>query len=837
MPIEINQPTPQELARISKSVTGRELAPSTRQQSAEYANWRAIADAPADPFNVERIPISRLRQMRHDPMIAFALHFVKTPLIRAPWYIKCEDAQVAAFVDYALRRIYGRLVMQYMLSLDFGFAAIAKKFVQEPILGTYFDPTDVEEQESPDDFLLPSPQTRVPSELQGAEKPIWSEGAVLPTIWKPFVPLAPEEVEIVWNNRGEFDGIKYTPRFQVTTTGGGGTGSNEGELEIDVIHALWITNDRDLMFGNVFGYPRIGRAFNYWWSYWHQHSLSDRHFEKDSDPPTIVRHPEGNYLDPATGDTVSFRELALDIGDRVRSGSTIAIPSDVYTNFEDRPSNTYKWDIDFLRGGGNFEAFIQSFDYLNVMKLRAVWVPEQALIEGKGGQSSRNVADTFGDAFQESQAVLLSEFDLHINQFVIPQLVQTNFPEFEGKAEKITRGFSNKDVETMRQLIQLIGQKDISQLPVDTRQLMEEVGVPLLDPSNQAKNLEKAAAENIPGAVPAVPNQQAGVVPTGGLPTPGGGLPFSYVQPPERISIPSGLSLADDFLSSLPNTDHYSDTIMRQYASQIWREFNSLYKGQYADFAEWMQNQQELDLADVPDFIKTMVSRWRGDSNLWTNAIGNIKQIYRNALDRAGKLNLRKNNLSAQWSAEDIESSEFINSQINRLISSVASTIKDDLTRNLANSLNELEDPNPASIATELKSRLVDYPDWQASRVARTELRDIWNTATLMAGQAAGVNQVQIIDALYGPTDSECEDRNGDIMSIGDAFDLEEHPNGTLAFRLLAADNIKIEKTDDEQSLARFDPESNTIYLADNIQREQRMEYLLAVGAKLSHGA
>ncbi len=840
MPIEQNIPNdPKIVSQITKSILGRELAPSTRQQSAEYANWRAIADAPVDPYNVERIPLSRLRQMRRDPMIAFAMHFVKTPLVRAPWYIKCPDAQVAAFVDYALRRIYGRLVMQYMLSLDFGFSAIAKKFVQEPILDTFFDPTKPADQQSPDQFLLPNPQAAVPADLQGTERPIWSEGSVLPTIWKPFVPLAPEEVEIIWGNSGEFDGIKYTPRFQVTTQAGGSKGSNEGDLEIDLVHSLWITNDRDSVFGNVFGYPRIGHAYNYWWSYWHQHSLYDRHFEKDADPPTVVRHPDGNYTDPDTGETISFRELALDIGDRIRSGSTIAMPSDVYANFEDRPSNTYKWDIEFLTGGGNFDHFIESFDYLNVAKLRAVWVPEQALIEGKGGQSSRNVADTFGDAFQESQAVLLNEFDLHINQFIIPQLVSMNFPEFEGKAEKVTRGFSNKDVETSRQLIQLIGQTDMSKLPVDVRQLLEDVAIPLMDPVNQAEDIKRAAASAPPPVAPQA-GSQAGVVPTPGVTSPPNQLPFSYVQPLERIVIPQlGVSLADEFISNLPKTDHYSDKIMRQYASQLYTAFNKLYKGQYEHFIEWMQK-QELQLADEPDWVKKLVARWTaesGDADLWATTVMDVKSIYNNSINRSAKLAANKYDLDATISASDSESIEFINNQLGTLVRSVATTIQDDLTRNLATALSELEDPQPGDIANELRSRLADYPDWQAARVARTEIRELFNNATLLAGQQNGVKKVQIVDAVHSPTDDACEDRNGDIMSIGDAFDVEEHPNGTLAFRLLAADNINIKITDDAQQLGRLVPESNTIELSAAATREQRMQILLAYGEKLSHGS
>lgn len=834
---------PQEKARVAASITSKEQAPSTRQQSAEYANWRAIANAPADQFNVERIPISMLRQMRRDPMISFALHFVRTPIIRAPWYIKCEDAQIAAFVDYALRKIYSRLVYQYMLSMDFGFSAIAKKFVQETILGTYFDPNDPEGQaETPDDFLLPGGTNPAPAQLQGAEKPIWSEGSVLPWIWAPFVPLPPEDVEPIWE-KGEFGGIKFTPRFQVQNVQGGKQ-SNEGDIDVDLYHSLWITNERDSVFGNIFGYPRIGSAFNYWHSYWMQHALYDRHFEKDADPPTMVRHPEGNYQDPNTGDIIAFRDLALDIGDRVRAGSTIAIPSEVYANLEDRPSNMHKWDISYLQGGGNFEAFIESFDYLNVMKLRAVWVPEQALIEGKGGQSSRNVADTFGDAFQESQAVLLEEFDLHINRYVIPQLIYTNFPEFEGQAEKITRGFSNKDVETMRQLIQLIGQNPdaLNTLPIDVRAMLEDFAIPLMDIKNQAANAEQAALENNPGVVPAIPGQQAGVVPTGGQSATNpqqGGLPFAYVQPPERIELGmgSGIYLADDFVAGLPNSEHYADKIIKSYASQLYRAFLDLYKGQYDHFADFLAEQDEGIELSISDKVRDFMTRWTQDSDLWATSILRLREVYRNTFSRAGRLQLDKSNLETSFSIDDPDVNDFIQQQVSRTVRSIASTIKNDISEKLTAVVDEMEDAKPEDIATRLRAEVSDYPTWQATRAARTEIRDLFNGATLLAGQQAGIKQAQAIDARFGKTDDDCEERDGEIFSIAEALAVDEHPNGTLAWRLLPTENLSINTNDNDDVLASYDSETEVVNFSDQLEAGERRRYLLALGDKLSYDA
>lgn len=838
--------TPEVKAQTRATIEGKEQAPTTRQQSAQYPQWRAIADAPADPFNVERIPISQLRQMRRDPMIGFALHFIKMPLIRAPWYIKCEDAQIAAFLDYSLRKIYARLVLQYMLCLDFGFVAIAKRFSQEPVLGTYFDPQDPGETEDPDLF----PNQNVPADLRGKSKPIWSEGSILPITWKPFVPLPPEDVEPIYSNQGEFDGIKFVPRFQVQAGGiGGKTGSNEGEMEIDVTHSLWVTHDKDSQFGNIFGYPRIGYAYQHWFSYWHRHYLADRHFEKDSDPPTVVRHPEGHFQDPNTGDTIAFRDLALDIGDRVRAGSTIAIPSEVYTNFEDRPSQMYKWDLDFLKGGGNFEAFEKAFDYLDVAKLRALWVPEQALIEGKGGQSSRNVASTFGDAFQDSQSVLMADFDDHLNRFVIPQLLWANFPEFEGEAVKVTRGFASRDIETIRQLLQLVGQSDITQLGLDTRTILEELNIPVMDPATQAAEANRAAQQNNPGQVEAIPGQQAGVVPTGGAPNnPSNILPFSYVQPNERIYMPTvqlsnglpqdhPLVLSDNFIASLPGSEHYADRIIKQYAKQTWDAWFDLYSGQYKSFADFLESEgielsdDGVELADVGDKVRRWLTKWTQDNDIWNNTVARSVGIFRSVMNRAALLSTK--GLEGSWDADSPEAHDWLVAHVQSTINNVRNTINNNLAGATQRIIEENEGITAPELAAAIRAHFSDFPQWEANRLARTEIRDLWNGAKLMAAASMGVSQVQARDGQRGPTDEECEERDGEVFQISDALDVHEHPNGTLEWKLLSSNNLRIRTSENEEVLASYDSDKEIIYLADNLDENQRKSFIHSVGDQL----
>src|SRR5213083_265044 len=126
------QVTPEEAAAIRASVAGKEQAPSSRQQ-AVFSNWRQAADQLGSPFEVEHIPISKLRAMRRDPMLGFGLMFTKMPHIRAPWICNAKDnkgpnAQISAHADYDLRRIYPSFVFAYMNSLDFGFQAAVKRW-------------------------------------------------------------------------------------------------------------------------------------------------------------------------------------------------------------------------------------------------------------------------------------------------------------------------------------------------------------------------------------------------------------------------------------------------------------------------------------------------------------------------------------------------------------------------------------------------------------------------------------------------------------------------------------------------------------------------------------
>lgn len=846
------QITPQEISRIDASVRGLEQAPSSRQQLGAFANWKQVQDQLGQPFNNERIPLNKLKLMRRDPMIGFGFHFTKTPLVRAPWFMKCEDPQIAAFMDGALRPIMPSLIIQCLQKLDFGFQAIAKRYSYEVPDSTYIDPNT------------------------GAEVPAWDSqpGNILPVALKPFVALPPEgSFPIFDDTSGEFAGINYKP-----PAGGGapagtgskkkGAGGSEGEVEIDLYHSLWVTNEKESVFGNIYGYPRLGYVYPYWWSYWYRWAIADRAFERKGDPQTLVRHPEGN-LDLGNGETISNAEYALTMADRLRSGAGVALPSTPYMGLDDKPSGVSEWSIEFLTGGLDLDPFDKSFDYIDVMKLRSIFVPEQALIEGGGGTSSRNVAKEMYQGLVEAQSIEMAEIVNMINRFIIPHLLITNFPEQFAKGIKCTmqtRGFAAADMEILQTIIQLIGQADADKLGVNVREALRQLNMPLM-PQQQYDQLlaDKAAAAAVagPGGEIAPTRDASGVVPTpgrapattantpgptgsGGSSTATQGLGFAYTQPRHVIELSTDQAM--EFALDLPQSIHFQDKAMRALAQQLWTTMRDFYRRQYDGYIDYLDAYDgEIHLSDdveqeafefaPSDFMRDMARRvvdgWDTGLNEMDDLMRRAEQILDAMTARASQLTRKEAGLDQE---PDLDTRlDWVRSRVGEMVAKTISTTRRELEDFTANYIADgALDPRP--LANKIRAHFDDFPDWKASRYARTEARDAFNAGTLLTARANGISVVQAVDAQLGESDQDCMDRDGQFFMVDQALREVEHPNGTLGWRLLQ-EPVTLTRVDvipdGNGAAALFDQPNGIVYLSNDLSMEDEKEFLHFVGSEL----
>lgn len=817
---------------LLRSLGGREQGPTLRAQTASHVNWRQLADQLGQPFDAERIPLSKLRQMRRDPMIAFALHYIITPLVRARWRINAVDqngpnAQVAAFTDAVFRPIYARFVFQYLLSLSFGFQAMVKRFALEFPAGTYRDP----------------------SRPEGDEIPIWSEGDIPAWVFKSFVALRPEKVEPVFVEKtGEFDGIDFeddeakTKGFSLATA----VGSGQRKANIDVFHSLWATCDKDSVFGDLFGYPRIGHAYRYWWSFWYRWTHADRYFERMAVPPLMVYHPGGTYEDEE-GNEYEDAAIAAEMGAMIRSNGIVTLPSDLQESLgSDRASNMRQWEVKYLEGGVMNADMPKEFAQLDILKLRAMFVPEQAFTEGHSGSSSRNVAAEMGEMFTQSQSNLMAEIDDHINRFVLPQIVFANFPEFQGRVEKITSGFAQEDTDFLKQIVQLIGEHHPAELGVDIPTAMDKLGLPLMTPQQRLEQRQRLADERSP-ADPAVAEpirgRQVGVVEEGDA--------LFYQQPGEAFA----LSLDSEFLEGLPDSEHYRDKRVRQLTAQMRRIWKRYLREQFDSFHDHL-SQQRLEFAEDPEAeegagaevaaglsavvaareASRIVSAWTLPGRAAKAAFDSTFAVLKKVFGRAADVELSKISASADvaFDGEAAERSDFVFASNER-------TMRGQLQEHLARELEagrELDE-----IADDFRDHFRDHEEWQSRRVARSEVKDAYNAATLLAGKQVGVETVQAADASEGTdqhTDDECKDRDGKIYAIDDAIRVDDHPNGTLFWRLIPKNTLSVVADDrllPDNVMACYDHDSRVLSFHPDLPVDERRAYSVALVDRLRSDA
>lgn len=819
--------------RIAKDLKKREQTPSFQHQSELYQFFQQQINELGNPYDVTRIPISTLKQMERDPMIAFGLHFSRTPIMTSRWMIQCERADIAAFIDRSLRNILPRYISQHTRCWNYGFAPIIKRFQLEQPDWTYIDKSKSEE-----------------------EIKVWDRGNVEAITWKTFVslPCDPAIVQPRWTEAGGyFNGITYNGQSLPVPFASFDANADD-KKQINLRHSLWATNEIDSANGSIWGYPRVGYAYRYWWSYWFRWALYDRFFERKADPPYVVYYPtQGNdYAGDDAESSSSMKAIALSIGDSARGGGAIAMPADTISGYDDRPTSVREWEIRELEVKGDMSHFVDSFEYLDVMKLRALLVPEQAFLEGKGGTSSRNVASEEIDIHKEATELLSAEIDDHINRYIIPDLVTANFPEFKGEVKKVTTGFSDADTQALSEIARLIGQADVGALQnIDIREVFDRLGMPLVSHAEikrQEDKIKADIAESSPD--PIDPTTDAAGVSQEGL----------YIQPREVIK------LADDssFVTKLPKTRHYDDSEILTTARKMRNLWNDTYADAYENFAKFLSRASlddilfvetlDLDAKLVPNkpgvknwverkgglpkyiadiagdlisekgfsvshAIATAVSQckkwcakgnakackaiaqwekmklslneetiffadedeaekiadrilaqWKLSEDTINSLLSDSQDYLKRIISRAAQRELQRIRTEADWSVEQQDVAAFLEDRGAIYTTAITDTVRDELRPFLANLIREGKSNN--EMANAVREHFADFPGWKADRLVRTEVRDAYNFATISAGEQAGIKIVQAIDAKLGNdrSDPDCIDRNGKFYKIGDAL-------------------------------------------------------------------
>ncbi|MFW6194943.1 MAG: phage portal protein family protein, partial [Chloroflexota bacterium] len=362
-----------------------------------------------------------------------AEHIIWEPLVHADWDIECADEDKRQFMKAVVDRIYLKLMLYSLPAISLGFAAFTKQWGQG-----------------------------IPYDSVG--NPLWPQGMIERDIY-PVVPVDLKQLDpltvrpLVEND--EFKGLHQ-----------------DGWGDIDPLYAMWITHHRHKVWGNLWGWPLLTNVYSWWWSSGFRQGLLNRHIEDRVSPPLVVDYPPGEAEDPQTGDKVYNRQAALDSGRAIRSGETVAMPSDWYFDDNGRPFGR-KWDARFLQGGENAQAFVELEDASDLRILMGMLIPPQALLQAKGGIGSQSVAETLGEVFWVSQRIRKQEIDQQFTDYVVEPIERLNWPQGP-PCKLVTTRFRREDQAMIGELLKIVANRQDMRVDrmLDLQSMLRRAGVP-----------------------------------------------------------------------------------------------------------------------------------------------------------------------------------------------------------------------------------------------------------------------------------------------------------------------------------------------------------------------
>jgi hypothetical protein len=187
---------------------------------------------------------------------------------------------------------------------------------------------------------------------------------------------------------------------------------------------------------------------------------------------------------------------------------------------------------------------------------------------------------------------------------------------------------------------------------------------------------------------------------------------------------------------------------MKALAVQMRKAWIAHYKALYPDFAEHLNQYTSMEFADsVPKkaavkAANKLIREWEASSDAIERVTKRSKQIIAKMLKRSIKLEAKAINGKADLTQEALDN--WMEGQVAKLIRNTHDTVKDELHTFLVPKIRD--GLSPQEIAKGVREHFSDFPGWKASRVARSETRDVVNAGTLLTGRA----QRPEVDACHG---------------------------------------------------------------------------------------
>lgn len=394
--------------------------------------WRAESGAVV----YDRPTLEKLLLMWREPALELALAYKFVPVINARRRWQCADREKAAFFKALFDPVMEKMILHMLTAFVCRYAGFSFRYKSG-------DPG-----------------------MTG-----WGQPGVAPIVFDDVTVLSPSTISVEYDQDAD--------RFE---------GINQGTEFIPAIYCLWYTHAAYRVFGNLYGWSDIEPAARSWFTKYLAYALFDRHVEDRVIPPVEIgypsRMPDGStrITDPDTAETMGLGDLARAIGEDIRSGEVVAMPTDRWES----PSTGEQtgdplWHIKYHEIPDSIDSLERVFRVADAEMFRSVHVAPAILLRmGEGWQSGRSV-DSLVQVLYDATMSDVKEVDTNIN-VVAERLDDWNYPPDSPPCRMKTVGLSTKDQEALRNLAVVLanrpgggGLDDV----IDAARFWEELGVPI----------------------------------------------------------------------------------------------------------------------------------------------------------------------------------------------------------------------------------------------------------------------------------------------------------------------------------------------------------------------
>jgi len=378
-------------------------------------------------YNPDDVSLDTYKLMRKDAQLQLGLKVIKFPIKAMKWWVVSDDKDIRKFVEYALKRVWKSVMSNILNALDFGFSACEKVWEIQDI--------DITRRDG----------DKMVTAFKG-------QAVLLKKLKDPD----PVTVTIITDDNGDFNGFEQSI-------------SGASKVTVPAEKSFIFTNEKE--FGNLYGKSLLRYAYDYW--YWStlMYQFLNRYFERRGTPPVLARAP-GGRTNLSDGTVVDNLTLVQKAGESLTENSVVALPSVA----DDR--GIHKWDINYLKDDQRADMFMRYIEHLNVMKLRALFVPERTVIQDSE-MGAMAVAKTHLSVFLMGLEGLTQDIIDHFNKYLIPQLIKYNFGEGVAEATLETSGLSSESKNLLKQIVVTTIKKGDGNIPLDMIKSLEELDLPI----------------------------------------------------------------------------------------------------------------------------------------------------------------------------------------------------------------------------------------------------------------------------------------------------------------------------------------------------------------------